>query len=446
MENIIKTFMRVQRHLDDADVLIARYPELERLALSDPAALSDQDRRRLLDIPDRDTENANLAAATELTKAQLLERAATSCDALTDAEIGLLLERYWRDVTDAEGRAASVAREALDPGAHAYSRGQWEALADQLARARAPLYEENELEALQNAPKEWTWRITADSRAREAAEMERAMRNAAPWIQRLWIEDLQDRPEVRWGYAVFYDPAIKAEMGEERYDDYLARADGVLQWAQWAIRCGSVIESRFSQQRLEWPADLAAAAEKQPNLVATFQKLREAFKSARAAPKKHVWQPGPGINDNLLQNVFLVIDRDAANSHLSKWKPTCVKEAQPGRPALFTVPGAGVDDAWVWAVDPDFEPDDGASLSDKGEDGKSERYQGYLRVRMQQLVKNFYEARRWHAEKLPMRALWEAAQMSKNQLFVSIHEDEAKQWKLSMDTGSALTTNHNMVA
>lgn len=436
--------MRVQRHLDDADVLIARYPELERQALSDPAAISDQDRRRLLDIPDRDTENINLAAATELSKAQLLERAAKSRDALTDAEIGLLLERYWRDVTDAEGRAAAVACEAMDPGAHAYSRGRWETLADRLARARAPLYEENELTALQNAPKEWTWRITADSRAREASEMERAMRNAAPWIQRLWIEDLQDRPEVRWGYAVFYDPAIKAEMGEERYEDYLARADGVLQWAKWAIRCGTVIESRFSQQPLEWPADLAAA-ERQQNLGATFQKLREAFRSARAAPRQHIWQPGPGIDDNLLQNVFLVTDRDAANSHLSKWPRTCVREAQPGRPALFTVPGAGVDDAWVWAVDPDFEPDEDESLPDQGGEGGSERYQGYMRVRMQQLVKNFYEARRWHSDKLPMRALWEAAQVSKNQLFVSVNEDEAKQWKLSRDTGSALTTNHNMV-
>lgn len=121
MEHIIKTFMRVQRHLDDADVLIARYPELERLALSDPAALSDQDRRRLLDIPDQDTENANLAAATELSKAQLLERAAKSCDALTDAEIGLLLERYWRDVTDAEGRQRG-SRSTGSGGARVFSR------------------------------------------------------------------------------------------------------------------------------------------------------------------------------------------------------------------------------------------------------------------------------------------------------------------------------------
>ncbi|KAK6219088.1 hypothetical protein LQW54_002590 [Pestalotiopsis sp. IQ-011] len=258
MEHIIKTFMRVQRHLDDADVLIARYPELERLALSDPAVISDQDRRRLLDIPDRDTENVNLAAVTELSKAQLLERAAESRGALTDAEIGLLLERYWRDVTDAEGRAAAVACETMDPGAHAYSRGRRETLADRLARARGAA----------NAPREWTWRIMTDGRTREASEMERAMRTAAPWIQRLWIEDLQDRPEVRWGYAIFYDPAIKAEMDEERYEDYLARADGVLQWAKWAIRDGTVIESRFSPQRLKWPADLAAA-DRQQNLETT---------------------------------------------------------------------------------------------------------------------------------------------------------------------------------
>ena len=217
-------------------------------------------------------------------------------------------------------------------------------------------------------------------------------------------------------------------------------------WAKWALRCGDGIANSFTQQQLEWPADLTsprqAADGGQQDLGATFQRLREVFKSARAAPRQN-GQQGPGIDDNLLRNVFLVVDRDAANSHLSKWPRTIVREAEPGRPAMFSQAGVGVDDAWVWAVDPDFEPEGDAPLSDEGE---SERYQGYLRVRMQQLVKNFYEARRWHADKLPMQALWKAAQMSRNQLFVSIHEDEAKQWKLSMDTGSALTTKHNMVA
>ncbi|ETS75473.1 hypothetical protein PFICI_12417 [Pestalotiopsis fici W106-1] len=441
MEHIIQTFMRVQRQVDDADSLIARYPELERLALSNPAAISDRDRRRLLDIPDQDVENTNLAAVTQLSKAQLLERAAKSPNALTDAEIDLLMGRYWRNVSSKEALAGDRAREAMDLGTHAYSRGQWEDLTKRLTMAREPLYEQNELEAFQNAPKEWTWRMTADTRAREAKEIESAMRNAAPWIQRLWTEDLKDRPEARWGYAIFRDPAIKAEKGEELYENYLCREDGVLVWARWALRCGSVIESRFQRQRLEWPVDLPSMGQTategtpdinttkiftvklppqrpcSPALLDTFQRLREAFHSARAAPRKSSRQHGPGINDNLLSNVFLVVDQDAANSIISRWTPS-------------------VDDMWVWAVDPDFAPD---SASSSGEaEGKTEGYQGYLRVRIQQLVKNFYEARRWHADKISMQTLWEAAQVSRNQLFVSINEEEAKQWKLSRDTGIRL--------
>jgi hypothetical protein len=449
MEHMIKTFMRVQRKVDDADSLTARYPELERAALSSEPAVefSDQDRRRLLDLPDEDEESTNFAAVTELSKAQLLERAIKSPEALTGGELDLLIWRYWRHVSNDETSATSEARKALDPGRSWLSRGPWEDLEDRLTRAREPLYEENELEAWKIANKERIWRTSADFRAQQEEKVRRAMCDAAPWIQRMWTEDLQGQREARWGYAIFRDPAIAAEMGERAYDDYRCRADGIMLWAKWALRCGDGIANSFTQQQLEWPANLTsprqAADGGQQDLGATFQRLREAFKSALAAPK-HTWRQGPGINDNLLRDVFLVVDRDAANAHLSKWPMTIVREAEPGRPARFSQAGAGVDDAWVWAVDPDFEPEN-APVPDERED-RSERYQGYLRVRMQQLVKNFYEARRWHADKFPMEALWKAAQISRNQLFVSVNEDEAKQWTLSRDTGSAMRGNRDMVS
>ncbi|KAF3017462.1 hypothetical protein E8E14_009574 [Neopestalotiopsis sp. 37M] len=449
MKQMINTFMRVQRKLDDADSLAERFPELERAALlSESAAkISDQDRRRLLDIPDQDVESANLAAVTELSKAQLLERAVKSPNDLTDAESELLWRRYWRHVSWTEGSAAMHARDILFPGRSFDSPDPWEDLEVRLARARQPLYEENELEAWKNAGHELSRRRKADFEAQQAEEIGRVMREAAPWIQRLWVEDLQDQGPAVWGYAIFRDPAIEAEMGDMAYDDYLVHAGGIIKWAKMALRCGSTIESRFRQSLLKWPADLnsprQAADGGQQDLGATFQRLREVFKSARAAPRQN-GQQGLGIDDNLLRNVFLVVDRDAANSHLSKWPRTIVREAEPGRPAMFSQAGAGVDDAWVWAVDPDFEPEN-APVPDERED-KSERYQGYLRVRMQQLVKNFYEARRWHADKFPMEALWKAAQISRNQLFVSVNEDEAKQWTLSRDTGSAMRGNRDMVS
>ncbi|KAI1852625.1 hypothetical protein JX266_002166 [Neoarthrinium moseri] len=413
MEHIIKTFMRVLRKMDDADTLIAQFPELERIALSEPAAITDQDRRRLLDLPELDIQTANLAAVTELDKAQLLERAAKSPDALTDAEIDLLWHRFWHDVTDDEALAAEKACEAI-------GHDEWDELADRLARAREPLYEEHELVAFQNAPKELTWRITADFRARRQKELERALGNAAQWIVRIWEEDLRDRPGARCGYATFLDPSVKAEMGAEDYDDYDCRADGALLWAKMSIRGADAINPRWLMQRLEWPTDLVTsgetAEEGREDLTTTFQRLRESFRSVRDRPPKEALSAkGSGLVEGLLRNVFLVVDRDAVKS-VSKHTRS-------------------VDDMWVWAIDPDFEPN---TTPSSGEGVKSDRYQGYMRVRLQQLVKNFYEMRRWHADEFSMQALWEAAQLSRDQLFVSVHEDEAKQWTLSRDVGSAI--------
>lgn len=47
---------------------------------------------------------------------------------------------------------------------------------------------------------------------------------------------------------------------------------------------------------------------------------------------------------------------------------------------------ANVDDAWVYAVDPDYvQPTDMAA-----DETSSTEYRGYMRVRLQQLVNNFF--------------------------------------------------------
>ena len=89
-----------------------------------------------------------------------------------------------------------------------------------------------------------------------------------------------------------------------------------------------------------------------------------------------------------------------------------------------------VDDMWVWAVDPDY----AGPLS---EGDRNEEYEGYLRVRVQQLVNNFFEIRRFHDEH-PMKELWEVARKRKNQAFVSVKDEEIGQWKISRDIGSAM--------
>ena len=55
----------------------------------------------------------------------------------------------------------------------------------------------------------------------------------------------------------------------------------------------------------------------------------------------------------------------------------------------------------------------------------SSGYQGYLRVRLQQLIHNFYVARRWHADNVSLEDLWKAAQKDPhNGAFVSIEDEE----------------------
>lgn len=75
MELLIRGFMRVVRGLDDADELIKRLPELEQSALSNPSSITEQDRLRILDLPDRATQEANIAASSTFTKSDLLKRA-----------------------------------------------------------------------------------------------------------------------------------------------------------------------------------------------------------------------------------------------------------------------------------------------------------------------------------------------------------------------------------
>ncbi|KAI5918610.1 hypothetical protein F4810DRAFT_715320 [Camillea tinctor] len=78
------------------------------------------------------------------------------------------------------------------------------------------------------------------------------------------------------------------------------------------------------------------------------------------------------------------------------------------------------DNIWVWAVDPDFDDRSPPSRGETVEEG-DDTYKGYLRVRLPQLVNNFFEARRFMLEKYPMVTLWEAAVKSKNIAFVSAH-------------------------
>ena len=467
MEKLIKTFTRVIQQIDDAEYLIKSFPELKAAAYSDPPSLTSQDRRRLLDFPEPETQAANIAEASSLSKSELLRRAAESPSELTTSEVELLEKRFWLSLSSDELKARTAANTAWQ----AVSPDHRREVARELRDIRASLYEENEAKAIENAECETSRRLIERASALLQPQSERVPARAPLWVKRLWTEDEGKKP---WGYAVFVDPDVDED---ERIDDYEARRDGVLFHARGAICCGDTISARWRLHRLAWPpeaigsndedvydtGDATESAATQDRLV-KFHELRKRFISIKDSPQKKrrtmaggslVETGGPP--DGILRNVFLVIDKESFDSVLSK--------------------SGNVDDMWVWAVDVDYDPqtdfqeaqlprhapaqansEHAGAEEDSGDnqapqtsptahalamvaDGDN-KYQGYFRVRLQQLVHNFFDLRRFHEEEYPMERLWQAAKRSKDGVFASVREEGIGLWTMNRTHGTALRTIH----
>ncbi|KAK2780210.1 hypothetical protein CKAH01_00154 [Colletotrichum kahawae] len=454
MDNQIRSFMRVIRKLDNADDLIQSFPEWEKSTSSrdeGSSTLAVQDQRRVLDFPDPDTQAANIAKSSTLSKEDLLKRAAETPAQLSATEVSLLKSRYWLEISSDEEHEVTLAH-GLISGPHRVSEEEFNEAGKRLEAVRHPLYAENEEKAIENAVAEHWRRENEAWRARQKQEAERSiLAKAVPWVRRLWDEE---KGEKYWGYDIFVDPEAFAD-GED-VEDYMCRRDAVFFHGRGAIGAGSsAINNMWRLQRLQWPANVTAddnakdeekdgeddGREKEDTeqkaydeRAAKFHKLREYFKSIRdQAPKRQRQEQETntantqvergGLTDGILQNVFVVVDKASADSVVS---------------------GSGlVDDMWVWAVEPDYDesketlaPAVTAEGSTSKESARS--YRGYMRVRLQQLVNKFYEARRFHENEYPMSKLWEAAQQSKHHAFVSTKDDEARSWSVDRFVGSAM--------
>ncbi|KAK5994428.1 S-M checkpoint control rad4-like protein [Cladobotryum mycophilum] len=78
-------------------------------------------------------------------------------------------------------------------------------------------------------------------------------------------------------------------------------------------------------------------------------------------------------------------------------------EAQEYKAALMMLwPSGNVDDMWVWALDREYDAGNATSSDDGQRDGK---YRGVLRVRLQQLVNDFFQLRRLHEEEFDVPGL-----------------------------------------
>ncbi|KAK9777718.1 hypothetical protein SCAR479_05766 [Seiridium cardinale] len=227
-----------------------------------------------------------------------------------------------------------------------------------------------------------------EEKACEAAQQE--------WVRRLMSGT--SMPKACWGYAIYYDPDAGAD------EDFQVRVSASLQWARDVSAVARNVQGNWTLHRMGWPA---GGTDKHKRGL--FERLRRDFQTV-----------GDALPEGILQSVFLVVDRDSVHS------------------VLHGLKGGNVcDDMWVWAVDPEYRDD-----KQEGQDTVQEQeaaYPGYMRVRLQQLVKNFYVARRSdEGNMVPLETLWACAQKSYQRAFVSAQEEDFQKWVPNRDVGSCL--------
>ncbi|KAI0156420.1 hypothetical protein GGR57DRAFT_81755 [Xylariaceae sp. FL1272] len=154
-------------------------------------------------------------------------------------------------------------------------------------------------------------------------------------------------------------------------DNHRCRTDLVFEHAKYATSCGSNLGNRWLLQSLEWPSTLSST--KEAPLDTKLEARRQQFKVVHGVGQS-ADASANGLRDGILHNTFLVIDHES------------IQSAMP-EPGFDSVRFA--DDMWAWAVDPDWTANNEAN--------EHPEYKGYMRVRLQQLVNNFFEQRRFNA-------------------------------------------------
>ncbi|KAL5360832.1 hypothetical protein BJX96DRAFT_175664 [Aspergillus floccosus] len=279
---------------------------------------------------------------------------------------------------------------------------------ERLRQFQQLLYEEREDEAFESVMKQLSEDGEAAAQANRRSEMEvldTVFEEGKPWLRQLWEEDQDKSP---WVFAIFESPQF---TDDDRRDMYIAEQLEALERSRIAIKAVGLTRDMWQLDNPAWPSELVTGDE---SFSVALDGLRKKFKELRAqplgwqrlyprneidpiygGPSEEGLKQGHALSDGVLRNLFLYLDREAAESVLFSW----------GR----------VDEMWIWAVDPDYEPSD----------NRTGGYQGYLRVRLRQRVDNFYTARRWHADELSMEDLWRAAQKdSQNASFITANDEE----------------------
>lgn len=137
METIIPSFMRVQRGQVTASKVTSLY---EHIASNGNTNLTHADRLAVVDLPDPDDVASNIGSVTALSKSALQARVVESPELLTMAELRLLMNRYWLDMTGPERKVMSDASDQLTR----ISPDHRGATMEELRRLRLPFYDDTQ--------------------------------------------------------------------------------------------------------------------------------------------------------------------------------------------------------------------------------------------------------------------------------------------------------------
>ncbi|KAK7990964.1 hypothetical protein PG990_015244 [Apiospora arundinis] len=442
---LIETFTRVIHQIDTVEHITALFNGLEAGSLS-PSELSPRDRRSVLDFPEEEELEANLRQSTTLpSRAALIERAAHSPADLTAPEMDLLGGFYWLGARRPSfgsryGYYAKVRELGL-------SGVDEQAMHDRLSAVRAPLFAPDEWAAIEGACKENGRRWQAERDAQRRTEIDKDLARLdprVPWIRQIWEDTETLGRDARWGFVHYRDPCglPNGANSEAQWEDYECRKDARMMYAQAAARIPDWLENLRGHQRLPWPEGIEPSnsydveeegeeeeseeEEEDENEEVDAEEEEDIEFSSSEDDEAEDEEEKEEKGEGLLINVFLVYDRDTIHSVLDSTKGLA-------------------DEMWVWAVDPDYQPSTTTSPSPSSllnhewdDDYPTEEYRGYFKVRLQQLVKNFYLARRYRSDEFSMADLWGIAQKSRNQTFVSLDEAEFQLFSVDRFTGSAL--------
>jgi hypothetical protein len=396
--------MRVQRGFDTAQDLINAFPALEQAALNSSAAgggagagLTEQDRRRLGDLPDAEEEAANIRRVSTRSRAELVSTVLSHPEDLSDAELELVRANFWADVTPQE-----VHR-------------KFEAMADATPAVRKRVAEASH--AAQLTPGEWTARSMAGSelykrrQRREdeetAARLGALQRHTTPaWMTDL-VRQLDDELRYgarnRWGFIALYDAEAQETTSDADRDRFERTLEDVLRHAM--ANNGAKATTLARRWRLHFfdvplrPStanDTATSSPDEPE-GDYHSTLRSAFRAVLESPE---WFNILEWDHGLSTDMFLVIDKECINSVL----------------------GYFLDDMRIRAYEANFPQADRSSYPDG--------YEGWTWVRLEQLVYRFYGAA-CTRDDVKMHDIWRAAQASRHKAFVSLDPEVAQGWSTS---------------